>query len=62
MLAVALAERYGKIINWVDAVEADPILAKIFDEEIRGIAGGTTVTGDALTQTPNKKYDRVISL
>jgi len=59
MLSVALHERYGDLVTRIDGIEADPILAQIYDGELSDIPH-TLVLGDALTDTPGKFYDRVI--
>lgn len=59
MLSIALIERYGELIGNIDCVEADPELAVICDGELKGVHHHVIV-GDAITDTPNKLYDRVI--
>jgi len=62
ILSVALLERYGTQIERLDTIEIDPTLARIYDEEVRGHAGGKTVVGDALLVDADEDavYDRVI--
>lgn len=62
ILSVALIEQYGDKIGRMDTVEIDPILARIYDKEIRGIVSGKTIIGDALTTDAgdNTLYHRVI--
>ena len=59
MLSVALADRYGTAIERIDCVEIDPTLARICDHELSDINHALFVT-DALTDTPNNLYDRII--
>lgn len=59
MLSVALMSRYGDRIAHVDCVEADPVLARVCDEEL-GSVDHSVIVADALTGTPDQKYDRVI--
>lgn len=61
ILALATYERYKENLRKIDAVEADPALAKICDEELSS-AGipHTLIIGDALTITPLKRYGRII--
>ena len=60
ILSVALMERYGDKIENLDAVEKDRVLAAIYDEEVRSQVPGELVLGDALTDTPDRLYDRII--
>ncbi len=62
ILSVALIERYGKQVRRMDTIEMDPILAKIYDEEVRGLTDGKTVLGDALLMDAGNgtRYDRII--
>lgn len=62
ILSVALMERYGKRVRRMDTVEIDPTLAKIYDEEVRGLVAGKTVLGDALLVDAGDgiRYDRII--
>jgi len=62
ILSVALIERYGKRVRRIDTVEIDPTRAKVFDEEVRGLATGKTIVGDALLVDvgDGTKYDRII--
>lgn len=59
MLSVALADRYGTTVERIDCVEIDPVLAQICDCELGGVNHNLFVA-DALTDTPNNLYDRVI--
>lgn len=59
MLSIALYERYGKQITLIDGIETDPMLARIYDEELAGIPHNTIIA-DVLTDTPQAEYDRVI--
>ena len=59
MLTIALTDRYGETVDSVDCVEADPILAKICENELQGI-NHTLLIADVLTDTPDKRYDRII--
>lgn len=60
MLSSALCERYGGKINRMDTVEMDEKLARIYDEEVRGLAEGDTIIGDAITTYLPRRYQRVI--
>lgn len=60
ILTTALLQRYGNAIRCVDAIEIDPILSNVFNEEVRERAQGITITGDALVETPSNRYDRII--
>ena len=60
ILSVALMERYGNKIKLLDAVERDNVFAAVFDEEVRSRIPGELVLGDALTDTPERTYDRII--
>lgn len=62
MLTAALIARYStEFISRMDAVEIDPVLADIYRSEI-GAYGihGDLVVGDAITETPERQYDRII--
>lgn len=59
MLSVALYERYGSLVQEIDCIEADPILAHICDEELNEIPH-RIIVADALLKTPEKEYDRII--
>ena len=48
MLSVALYERFGQRIQKIDAIDADPSLADVYDSELRGLVDGRTFVGDAL--------------
>lgn len=61
ILSIALFERYGKLINRIDAVEADDILGEIYKDEIaRFDIPYRIFIGDALTDAPTGPYDRII--
>ena len=61
ILALATYERYKAKLHEIDAVEADPTLAKICDEELSSAGiSHALIIGDALTATPHKRYERVI--
>lgn len=61
ILSLAVFEKYGIRVNQFDAVEADPLLAQICENEIRktGVPY-SIICGDALLNTPCELYDRVI--
>lgn len=62
ILSVALIERYGKQVKRLDTIEMDATLAKMYDEEVRNLADGKTVLGDALLVDAGDgtRYDRII--
>ncbi|WP_172135122.1 Eco57I restriction-modification methylase domain-containing protein [Adlercreutzia sp. ZJ473] len=61
MLSIALYDRYDGRIEQLDAVEADPVLATIFEAEMASVGVPHELTqGDALIATPDAAYDRVI--
>lgn len=61
ILSVAVYERYGELIDYIDVVESDPVLASVCQDELRRLnVTFNLVVGDALRATPAKQYDRVI--
>ena len=61
ILSVALYERFDGHIEQLDAVEIDPVLATIYEAEMSTVGVPHDLTlGDALTDTPNERYDRII--
>lgn len=61
MLSVALYDRYDGRIEQLDAIEVDPVLATIFEAEMASVGvPHELIQGDALTDTPQRLYDRVI--
>lgn len=61
VLSAALYDRYDGHIEQLDAVEADPVLATIYEAEMSSIGvPHRLVLGDALTSTPDGAYDRII--
>ena len=61
MLSVALYDRYDGCIEQLDAIEMDESLATVFEAEMTSVGvPHELILGDALTETPNRSYDRVI--
>lgn len=59
MLSIAMIERYGDLVSHIDCIEADAQLAAICDKELARFPH-RMIIGDALTETPESAYDRVI--
>lgn len=61
MLSIALCDRYDGHIEQLDAIEMDAVLATVYDAEMTSVGiPHELILGDALVDTPRKKYDRVI--
>lgn len=66
ILTIAVAERYGDELKTADAIELDDVLARIYERDVRILAGGETICGDAIAAVtyanPNLlgSYNRII--
>lgn len=61
ILSVALYDRYDGHIDQLDAIEVDPVLATVYEAEMTTIGvPHELVLGDALLETPDRLYDRII--
>ena len=61
ILSIALYERYDGHIEGIDAVEADPVLATVYEAELASVGVPHDLTlGDVLVETPGGPYDRIV--